>query len=152
MPCHSCSCRSISNIQRRQTGVVGRVLQVVCGAQRLIHDVDQTAEILKVLGPVSIFNRDGRAPDSRLGVATHAVGAEQVPGVADSPLHARSARPVGEPCIHLPEVVVQTLPNGHPRIVVGGRFQQPQLDLITGRIGFGPEEVDSPGSQDAVDF
>ena len=149
---HPGSGGTVADVQGSQAGIVGGLLEIVGRPQRLIHHVDQPAEILDVFDPVSVLHGNRRAPNAGLGVAAHAMGPQQVAGVADAALHAGAARAVGQPGVHLGQVVVEALAHRQPGIPVGRRLEQPQFDLVARRIGLGPQEVDSPGLQQAVDF
>ena len=149
---HPGSGGAVADVQGSQTGVVGGLLEVIGRPERLVHQVDQPPEVLNVFDRVAVLDRNRRAPDPGLGMAAHAVGAEQVAGVADAALHAGAARAVGQPGVHLGQVVVETLAHGHAGVPVGRRPEQPQFDLVARRVGLGPQEVDAARLQQAVDF
>ncbi|MCG3159983.1 MAG: hypothetical protein JMDDDDMK_01015 [Acidobacteria bacterium] len=134
---------AVADIERREAGVVRRVFQVVRRAQRLVHHVDQAAVVLLVLDYVAVFNGAGRPPDARLRVATHAMRAHQIAGVADAPFDRSAARTIGQPRINLTDVIVHRLPHGHSRIVVRRGLQHAQFDFVTRRVGFGAQVISS---------
>ena len=144
--------RTVAHVQGSQAGVVGGLLEVIGGPQRLVHQVDQPAEVLNVLDPVPVLHRNRRAPNAGLGMAAHAMGSQQVAGVADAALHAGASGAVGQPGVHLGQVVVEALAHRHPGIPIGRRLEQPQLDLVARRVGLGPQKVNSPGLQQAIDL
>src|SRR5262245_4715602 len=132
---------AVAYVERREACVVRRVLQVVGRTQRLVHDVDQAAEVLNVLDPVTVLYRNGRPPNARLRVAAHAMRAHQIAGVADAPFDRSAARAIGQPGVHLTDVIVHRLPHGHSRVVVWRGPQHTQLNLVARRVGFGAQEV-----------
>src|SRR5262245_52768949 len=120
---HPRSGGAVAYVERREAGVVRRVLQVIRRAHRLVHHVDQAAEVLNVLDAVAVLYRDGRPPDPRLRVAAHAMRAHQIASVADAAFDRSATRAIGQPGVHLTDVIVHRLPYGHTRIVIWRRFQ-----------------------------
>src|SRR5262245_1725977 len=114
---------AVAYVERRETGVVRRVLQVIRRAKRFVHHVDQAAEVLNVLDAVAVLYRNGGPPDARLRVAAHAMRAHQIARVADAAFDRSAARAIGQPGVHLTDVIVHRLPHGHTRIVVWRRLQ-----------------------------
>src|SRR5215510_15456234 len=107
---------AVAYVERREAGVVRRLLQVIRRAKRFVHHVDEAAEVLNVLDAVAVLYRHGGPPDARLRVAAHAMRAHKVAGVADAALDRSAARAVGQPGIDLAEMIVHRLPHGHTRI------------------------------------
>ncbi len=143
--------RPVADIQWSQACVVGRVLQIIGRAQRFVHNVDQMSVILDIFDAITVFDRHGRAPDARLRVAAHAVSAHEIAGVTDAPFDARSTWSVSQPRIHLADMIIHRLADGHPRIGIRRRFEQPQFDFVSGRIGLGAQEVDAARLEQAID-
>src|SRR5262245_33081270 len=139
----ACPCRTVSDVEWRETGIVGCIFEVVCRTERFIHNIDQPAEVLQVLDTITVFHRHSRSPDPGLCMAAHAVRAHQIAGVANSAFDTRPARPVGQPGIDLAEMIVHCLTQCHTWIVIRSRFKHSQFNLISRSIRLGPQEIDS---------
>ena len=142
---------TVAEIQRGQAGVVGGVDQLVGWPHRLVADVDQIAEQLDVADAVALGQGDCRTPHTALRVAAHALGSQQIAGVADASLDAGASRPVGQPAVDLPDVVIESVANRLVRVAERGGADDSQVELVPWRVAFDSQEVDLPGFQGPVD-
>ena len=85
-------------------------------------------------------------------MTAHAAGAEQIAGVADAALDARSARTIEQPRVHLSQMIVKPLANGIVRIGIRRGPADAQLDFVARGVGFRAQEVNAARFQDAVDL
>ena len=117
--CSASSGGAITQIQRREAGVVGGVLQDVRRAQRLVHQIHQMSVVGHVFHAVAVGHSDSGTPDAGLRVAAHTPGAEQAADVADATLNGGSARAILQPGVDLRNLVVHRGADGEAGVGKG---------------------------------
>ena len=133
---------TIAEIVRRDAGVDGGVLELVRQAQRFVHGVDEAPIVLlHAERAIAVAQGIGHAPDSALGVAAHAVLAEQRGRVPRPPVRRDVARPVDQPRIDLGQVVIDPLPDRLHGIVVRPRPEEPHLQFVVRLVRLDPQVV-----------
>ena len=92
---HAAACRRIAEIVGRQRGVHGGIDEFVGRPQALVHRVGEPAVVLdRSVRAVAMPQRVGDAPHAALGVAAHAILAEQARTVPDAAMDRDIARAV----------------------------------------------------------
>ena len=150
--CSASSGGAITQIQRREAGVVGGVLQDVRRAQRLVHQVHQMSVVGHVFHTVAVGHSDSGTPDAGLRVAAHTPGAEQAAHVADASLNGGSARAILQPGVDLRNLVVHGGSDGEAGVGKGPGLADAEFHFVAGRIGLHLQEIDAAGLEGTGDL